>query len=420
MKTASLILVAASLCLGLSASAKDAVVLLPQQQNNCLNRQVKATTAPPVKVQQKADTVSSTEKLIDKIKNGGVNERPIDLVICLDTSSSMDGLIGAAKQKIWDIVNELALARPKPHLRVAVYAYGSPYFGAQSGFVHKSLDLTDDLDSAFKELSALHTNGGDEYCARVISTATNELSWSKDKNALRIIVDAGNEAVNQDPKINVFDAARSSANHGIIVNTIFCGSPTDGDAAGWREVAQATHGQFACIDQNNGTVEISTPFDKKLSELSSNINRTYLAYGRGGSAGAQRQMEADALSYSMGASNSASRAYAKIAGQYRNSSWDLIDARKEKGFSLSNYGKSDLPSEMQKMNPTEQKAYLDSKAKEREAIEKQIADLNTQRAKYIQDQLKKSGKSTDKAFDTAMLRALREQAQSKGFVFETK
>ena len=35
--------------------------------------------------------------------------RTIDLAICLDTSGSMSGLIEAAKQKLWAIVNDLAL-----------------------------------------------------------------------------------------------------------------------------------------------------------------------------------------------------------------------------------------------------------------------------------------------------------------------
>ena len=56
-------------------------------------------------------------------------ERPIDLVICLDTSGSMQGLIEAAKVKLWDIVNELARAKPKPHLRVGLYVYGTPGYG---------------------------------------------------------------------------------------------------------------------------------------------------------------------------------------------------------------------------------------------------------------------------------------------------
>jgi len=120
-------------------------------------------------------------------------ERPIDLVICLDASNSMDGLIGAAKQKLWDIVNELGKARPKPHLRVGLYSYGTPSYGAETGFVRKEIDLTDDLDSVYAKLTALVTHGGDEYVARVVRLSANEQSWSPDRDALKIIVVAGNE-----------------------------------------------------------------------------------------------------------------------------------------------------------------------------------------------------------------------------------
>jgi len=43
----------------------------------------------------------------------------VDLVIALDTSSSMDGLIDAARQKLWDVVNLLSHAKPTPVLRRA-------------------------------------------------------------------------------------------------------------------------------------------------------------------------------------------------------------------------------------------------------------------------------------------------------------
>src|SRR2546422_856964 len=105
-------------------------------------------------------------------------ERPIDIVICLDTSGSMQGLIEAAKQKLWDIVNELGRAKPKPHLRVGLYVYGTPGYGVQTGYVKKLVDLTDDLDTVYSKLTPLRTDGGDEYVARVVRAATLEQPWS--------------------------------------------------------------------------------------------------------------------------------------------------------------------------------------------------------------------------------------------------
>jgi hypothetical protein len=417
MKTAILTLVAAS-SIGLApgAFAKD-VVVLPTQNNNCANlkgvqRQVQVPAA--------AEKTTPVKQISTNKLNSHLNERPIDLIICLDTSNSMDGLIGAAKQKIWDIVNALATAKPRPHLRVGLYAYGSPSFGIESGYVHKELDLSDDLDKVFTQLTALRTNGGDEYCARVISAATTDQPWSTDKKALKIIVIAGNEPATQDPKLKVFDVAKNAISHDIIVNTIYCGSPANSEANGWREISHTSDGQFAAIDQDNGTVMVSTPFDNKLAELSGNINSTYVAYGKDAQIGRKKQSFADSLSQSLGAANYASRAVAKSSAQYRNSSWDLVDARSESGFDMSKIQKEELPAEMQKMSTAEQKSYIDKKAKERSDIQKQIADLNVQRAKYIQEELKKSGKSTDKAFDTAMLSALRQQAERKGFAFDGK
>src|SRR5262249_532078 len=55
----------------------------------------------------------------------GQKAKDIDVVICLDTSGSMDGLIDSAKNKLWDIVNELAKIKPAPNLRVGLYSYGN-------------------------------------------------------------------------------------------------------------------------------------------------------------------------------------------------------------------------------------------------------------------------------------------------------
>ena len=55
----------------------------------------------------------------------------VEVVLCLDVSSSMDGLIASAKQKLWDIVNDLARAKPTPELRVALYSYGNNAYDAE-------------------------------------------------------------------------------------------------------------------------------------------------------------------------------------------------------------------------------------------------------------------------------------------------
>src|SRR5262245_15330448 len=77
--------------------------------------------------------------------------KPVDVTICLDTSNSMDGLIDSAKRKLWDIVNDLAKAKPTPKLRVALYSYGNDGYDPKKGWVRKEVDLTDDLDKIYEK-----------------------------------------------------------------------------------------------------------------------------------------------------------------------------------------------------------------------------------------------------------------------------
>ena len=51
-----------------------------------------------------------------------IGEERIQLAILLDTSNSMDGLIGQAKSQLWKVVNELARARRNGKAREHKYS----------------------------------------------------------------------------------------------------------------------------------------------------------------------------------------------------------------------------------------------------------------------------------------------------------
>ena len=61
-----------------------------------------------------------------EVRDPAGQRRPVDLVICLDTSGSMTALIDSARAKLWEVINELAQADPTPRLRVGLLTYGSP------------------------------------------------------------------------------------------------------------------------------------------------------------------------------------------------------------------------------------------------------------------------------------------------------
>ncbi|HUQ52427.1 MAG TPA: vWA domain-containing protein, partial [Gammaproteobacteria bacterium] len=220
--------------------------------------------------------------------------RDVDLVIALDVSGSMEGLIESAKQRLWDVTNELAQARPAPNLRVAILSYGKPGYGEQAGYVHVDQPFTSDLDAVNATLFAFVTDGGDEYVARAIQTSLDVLDWSKDTNALQIVFVAGNESVEQDPRLTVERATAEAARRGIVVNAIYCGGDGDEDARAWRRLATSTNGMYASIDQNAAAVaNVATPFDAPLAALNDEMNKTYIAFGTAGERGRANQAEQD-------------------------------------------------------------------------------------------------------------------------------
>lgn len=348
-----------------------------------------------------------------------IEKRQVDLVIALDVSGSMSGLIDSAKQRLWDIVNELGRANPQPELRVAILSYGNPSYGAQNGYVRIDQPFTGNLDAVNEKLFAFSTNGGDEYVARVVDTSVRSLQWSTQPDALRIIFVAGNEEANQDPQIPVSLATQAAADKGIVVNTIYCGSETDSIAAGWRDVATRTNGMYAAIDQNAAAVaNVATPMDSRLAELNEALNATYMAYG--GAAGQEhlaRQHEQDRNAAEMSAPAAASRAVTKSGGLYSNAGWDLLDALRS-GKALAEFEEEALPEPLQALDADERQAYVDEQAAKREEIQSEIASIAEERRDYIAEKRKEAGEGSEQGLDVAIQTGLRQVAEAKGFTFD--
>ena len=353
----------------------------------------------------------------DPAKPAAKKARDVDVVICLDISGSMDGLIDSAKNKLWDIVNELAKIKPTPNLRVALYTYGCDAYDPKLGWVKKDLDLSTDLDMLYQKLFALRTNGGTEYVTRVCRDAVRDLDWSKDKDALKLIFVCGNEPASQDPVVKLKEAADFAISKGVIINPIYCGNPDDPDARDWREFASLCGGRFAAIDQNGSRVAIAAPQDKQLAELGSKLNETYVYYGDKGKDKARNQDEQTKNAKKQSPSVAASRTLSQAGGLYRNEDWDLVDRLKtDPKFDITKIPEAELSEEMKKLKPAERVAYVKNMADKRAALQKDILDLQTKRQAFIAAELKRNPNPSARAFDAAIQDALRIQAASKGII----
>lgn len=349
---------------------------------------------------------------------GTEHSRKVDVVIALDVSGSMSGLIASAKQRLWDIVNELGRAQPQPQLRISIVSYGNPEYGADTGFVRIDLPFTSDLDAVNQTLFGFSTNGGDEYVARVVSTSVSQLAWSTEQDALRILFVAGNEAATQDPLISVRQATQLANARGIVVNTIYCGNANDSLAAGWREVASMTNGLYASIDQNSAAVaNIATPMDEKLNALNQALNDTYIAYGEAGERYRENQLDQDRNAGAMSSSAAASRVVTKAGKLYDSSKWDLVDAVNS-GKALEEIEVENLPVPMQAMDNEEREAFVKEQAGKREALQAKIRELGNDRRAFIENERKKQAGSAPKGLDEVIQKGLKSLAEAKGFTFE--
>ena len=342
----------------------------------------------------------------------------IELAICLDTSGSMDGLINSARQKLWTIVNDLALAEPTPTLRVALLSYGNDGHDEENGWVNVETPFTEDLDTVSQMLFGLTTNGGTELVGRVVQTSLQELDWHPSAGAMRMIFVAGNESADQDDQVAARTICKEAADRGIDVNAIYCvyGDDDSEVRPGWRELGRMGNGEFAMIDQDNGSIVIATPYDQELIRLSADLNETYIPFGDAGQAGCNNQMAQDTNAVMMNSANAASRAATK-AGKLYSCSWDLVDATRNGEVDLAEVDVNDLPEDMRALTHDQRVAKINAMQQRRTALQNQVNDLDQRRQALLTAELARQATTNVGSFDLAIRNAIRTKAQAKGFTF---
>lgn len=341
----------------------------------------------------------------------------VDVAILLDTSNSMDGLIGQAKSQLWTIVNEFAAAKKHgltPKLRVALFEYGNTNLPAGEGYIRQVVPLTDDLDVLSEALFSLTTNGGDEYCGQVIHEAVKRLDWIDEPNAYKAIFIAGNEPFTQG-QVDYKQACAYAIGHGVIVNTIHCGDFNTGVEGMWKHGALLAEGNYLNINQDRAVIHIDAPQDVELLEYNRRLNSTYLWYGKEGKVAGARQLKQDSNAASLGRGNLAKRAASKSSSVYRNPETDLIDAIKNESVQLGEVDEEDLPDVMKDMNEEERAHYVQEQTAERETIQVKIRELTVAREKHVAKERQRLAEDGDVTLGDVIVRSVREQLKDAGF-----
>lgn len=343
-------------------------------------------------------------------------KQTIKVALLLDTSNSMDGLIHQAKAQLWEIINELSYAKcdnEKPSLEIALYEYGNDNLPAEEGHIRQVLAFSSDLDEISEKLFSLTTRGGNEFCGHVIQTSLDQLSWGNNPKDLKLLFIAGNEPFTQG-KVSYKDAITNATEKDVVINTIFCGNYEQGISSMWKDGAMLGKGDYMTIAHTQNIVYVKTPYDQKIMEYNTQLNKTYIAYGYHGKNKMMNQTKQDFNANSINEEIAVDRAVSKSSSFYTNSSWDLVDGIANDSVKLDELRKDELPKELRGKSKEEILVYVKKQQEERKTIQRKIRELDAKRKIHIATKTKKTS-GTD--LESAMIKAIKTQAARKNYVW---
>ena len=351
-------------------------------------------------------------------------ERPqVEAVFVLDTTSSMSGLIDAAKNNIWSIASSMASADPQPDMRMGLVAFRD----RGDAYVTKVLDLSQDMDAMYMSLSDFKAQGGGdgpESVNAALHAAVNNVSWSQDRNTYKVIFLVGDAPPHMDyagePQYpEIVQQARAK---GIVINCIQAGNQSNTRQI-WQQIATLNQGEFFQVEQSGNAVAVTTPFDDKIAALSRALDQTKLYYG----SKEQRQhleQKEDAsrkLFASAPAAVQAKRAEynTKAAGADNLfADGELVDDVASGRVALESLTKAELPKPMMDLSKAEQQKLIAETAAKRKKIQQEIAELGQQRQDYIAESLEEE--TVAESLDGKIYETIRSQASDKGLNYNSR
>ena len=368
---------------------------------------------------QQAQAIANVKANTTPIQN-----HQIEVVFILDTTSSMSGLIQAAKEKIWSIASTMASSEQAPDIKMGLVAFRD----RGDTYVTKVLDLSQDLDSMYAQLMDFKAQGGGdgpESVNQALYDAINRVSWSTDESVYKVAFLIGDAPPHMDyPNEVQFPLTLEHAKQkGIIVNTIQSGQ-NNSTAPVWQNIALLGDGKYFQVENSGNAVAVATPFDKKLSELSASLEDTRLYYGN---AEAKKNQKRKNEATSKLRNELSQAALARRATFNATSSGEsnflgkgeLVDAIASGRLELDEIDKDDMPASLQALAPEEQMEIITDQARRREIIKSDIKKLSESRNDYIGRKIAAKGNVSD-SLDEKIYSTIKEQAKQKGLIYESE
>lgn len=348
----------------------------------------------------------------------------IEVVFILDNTGSMTGLISTAKDKIWSIATSMAQSDPAPDISIGLIGYRD----LGDRYLTKVTALTTDLDSVYAELMQMTADGGGdspESVNEALDKAITRISWSTGTTTYRVAFLVGDCPPHMDyPNDVKYPVTCSLAvKKGIIINTIQMGNDPSTTPI-WKEIAGITSGQYIKVDQQASDLAVATPYDEKIAALTDSLDNARIYYGSHEEQVYQhsRMVKSSAMKSSMSTELKAKRGvYNATKSGKKNfaGSKELISDLETGKVSLDKLDNNQLPENLKKLTPAQQKAAVDSVNTLRKKLNLEVTAYQKKRTEYIETELKKKSESEkENAFSSKVYETIRKQAGDKGITYE--
>jgi len=348
---------------------------------------------------------------------------PIDIVLLIDISGSTGGILTTVRDKFWELQNEMSRLNPTANYRLGIVCMGRPSFRKENNYISVISDLTKDIDAAaypFFKIKDI-TAPGNYHLGHALDVTINQISWSKDPNALKVIFAIGNGRAFSGPGCT--KAIKQANELGIIIHGLyFMAYDNKTEQQEWRDLATACGGKYYPIELREPKIVFEKTYDNDLLlEACRMINSTYVPYGAVGVKRLDAQESLDEDAELQGENPFEARTFFKATALYQgnNASWDLVDLYLNGEMNPGKISRKHPPGVLAHMSNEELMLHVTEVSYNRGEYVSIIKMLSTKREEHMKNMREKMLLYRyGKTFFGVMNRTMVEMAEQKGYVHE--
>ena len=184
--------------------------------------------------------------LLGQVVASKAQETPrVDVVFLLDATGSMGDEIQAVKDRIREMISDIALGDPVPDVRFGIVAYRD----RGDEYVTRVYPLTRDIDRIVDNLDEIEANGGGDYPESLnegLHVAINEMEWDEAGGAARLVFLIADAPPHMDyaDDFDYRDEVQLASQSGIVVHAIGASGLDEEGERIFKDIATGTAGAF--------------------------------------------------------------------------------------------------------------------------------------------------------------------------------